>query len=49
MCIRDSSDLVDGVPMHIPANTEVVITIDYDGGAGGDAAGINVDLFFREG
>ncbi len=44
-----ASDLVDGKPMHIPANTEVVITIDYDGGAGGDAAGINVDLFLREG
>ena len=44
-----ASDLVDGAPMHIAAGTEVVITIDYDGGAGGDAAGIHVDLFFREG
>jgi hypothetical protein len=44
-----ASDLVDGEPMHIDANTEVVITIDYDGGAGTDGAGINVDLFFREG
>lgn len=44
-----ASDLVDAAPMHIPAGTEVVITIDYDGGAGGDGAGIHVDLFFREG
>ncbi len=44
-----ASALVDGAPMHIAANTEIVITIDYDGGAGGDAAGVNVDLFFREG
>ena len=45
----EPSDLVDGAPMHIDANTEIKITIDYDGGAGGDGAGINVDLFFREG
>lgn len=44
-----ASDLVDGAPMHIDAGTEVVITIDYDGGAGTDGAGIHVDLFFREG
>ena len=44
-----ASDLVDGAPMHIAAGTEVVISIDYDGGAGGDGAGIHVDLFFREG
>ncbi|MFN2124202.1 MAG: hypothetical protein ACK2T4_06760 [Candidatus Promineifilaceae bacterium] len=44
-----ASDLVGGAPMHILAGTEVVITIDYDGGARGDAAGIHVDLFLREG
>jgi hypothetical protein len=35
--------------MHIDAGDEIVITIDYDGGAGTDGAGIHVDLFFREG
>lgn len=44
-----SSDLVDGAPMHISANTELVLTVDYDGGAGGDSANVDVHLFFREG
>ena len=45
----EASSLVDGAPMHIDAGDEIVITIDYDGGAGTDGAGIHVDLFFREG
>ena len=43
------SSFVGGEPIHIAAGTEVVISIDYDGGDGGDAAGINVDLWLREG
>jgi len=44
-----TADLVDGEPMHIAANTELLLTIDYDGGAGGDSANVDVHLFFREG
>ncbi len=43
------SDFVDGEYPHIAANGEVVVTIDYDGGAGTDGAGVHVDLYFREG
>ena len=43
------SDLVDGAPMHIDADTELLLTVDYDGGAGTDAANVDVILFFREG
>ena len=44
-----ASDLVDGAPMHIPANTEIVITIDFDATGSSDADNANVHLFFREG
>ena len=42
----NQADFVDGQFPAIPDGTEVVITIDYDGGAGGDSAGVNVDLWF---
>jgi hypothetical protein len=44
-----AGDLVDGAPMHIAAGTELVLAVDYDGGAGGDSANVDVHLFFREG
>ncbi len=40
------ADFVDAEFPVIPDGIEVVITIDYDGGAGADAAGINIDLWF---
>jgi hypothetical protein len=43
------SSLVDGAPMHIAAGTDLIVTIDYDGGAGDDAANAAVCLVFREG
>ena len=40
------TDFVDDEFPAIPDGTEVVITIDYDGGAGTDGAGVHVDLWF---
>lgn len=31
------------------ANTSIRTTVDYDGGAGGDAANVNITLIFTEG
>jgi hypothetical protein len=45
----DRDNFVNGEYPHIPANTEIVVTIDYDGGAGGDAADVSVTLLFTEG
>ncbi len=43
------SDFVNGEYPHIPANTEILVSIDYDGGAGGDAADVSLTLIFTEG
>ncbi len=43
------SDFVGGEYPHIPADTEILVTIDYDGGAGGDAADVSVTLILLEG
>jgi hypothetical protein len=43
------SSFVDGAPVHIPAGTECLLSIDYDGGGGNDSANVDVHLFFREG
>ena len=43
------SDFVNGEYPHIPAGTEVVVSIDYDGGAGGDAADVSLTLILAEG
>lgn len=43
------SNFVNGEYPHIDANTEIVITIDYDGGAGNDASDVSVTLLFTEG
>ena len=42
----DQDDFVNGQYPAVPDGTEVVITIDYDGGAGTDGAGVHVDLWF---
>ena len=43
------ADFVGGEYPHIPAGTEVVVSIDYDGGAGGDAADVSLTVLFTEG
>lgn len=45
----DRADFVGGEHPHIDANTEIVISIDYDGGAGGDAADVSLTVLFTEG
>ena len=42
-------DFVGGEYPHILANTEVVVTVDYDGGDGNDAAAVSMVLWFTEG
>ncbi len=43
------SDFVNGEYPHIPTGTEILVSIDYDGGAGGDAADVSVTLILSEG
>lgn len=43
------ADFVGAQFPHIAANTEIVISIDYDGGAGGDAADVSILALFTEG
>lgn len=43
------TDFVGGEYPHIPAGTEILVSIDYDGGAGGDAADVSLTLIFTEG
>ena len=43
------ADFVNGEYPHIPANTEILVTIDFDGGDGGDAADVSVTLILTEG
>lgn len=45
----DRADFVGGEHPHIDAGTEIVISIDYDGGAGGDAADVSLTVLFTEG
>ena len=45
----DEDDFVNDQHPHIPAGTYVAATIDYDGGAGNDAAGVSLLLTFGEG
>ena len=40
------ADFVDAEFPAIPDDTVFQITVDYDGGAGGDAANVNLDLWF---
>ena len=40
------SDFVDGEYPIIPADTQVQITVDFDGGAGGNVDDLNLDLWF---
>jgi hypothetical protein len=43
------ANFVNGEYPKIAADTEIVVTIDYDGGAGGDASDVSVTLLFTEG
>lgn len=43
------SDFVGGEYPHIPAGTEWLVSVDYDGGAGGDAADVSITLILTEG
>lgn len=43
------SDFVDGEYPHIPAGTEILVTIVYNGGAGGDGADVSLTLILTEG
>lgn len=43
------SDFVNGEFPHVAASTELLISIDYDGGAGGDASDVSVTVLFTEG
>lgn len=43
------TDFVNDEYPHIPADTEILVSIDYDGGAGGDAADVSLTLIFTEG
>lgn len=45
----DEDDFVNAQHPHVPAGTEVTLDIDYDGGAGTDAANVTVILFCCEG
>lgn len=42
------TDFVDDQYPHIPANTEWLVSVDYDGGAGGDAADVSITLILAE-
>ena len=43
------ADFVGGEYPHIPAGTEILVTIDYDGGDGTDAADVSLTLILAEG
>ena len=43
------ADFVNGEYPHIPADTEILISIDYDGGDGGNASDVSLTLIFTEG
>lgn len=47
--IFDRDDFVNTQYPHITKGTYVVVTVDYDGGAGGDGAGVSLLLTFAEG
>lgn len=45
----DEDDFVNGDHPRIAAGTDVAINVDYDGGAGGDAANVCIVLTLAEG
>ncbi len=47
--IYDKDDYVGGNPVHIDANTIIVVSIDHDGGDGTDGTNMIVNLLFTEG
>ena len=42
------ADFVGDEYPHIPANTEWLVSVDFDGGAGGDAADVSITLILAE-
>lgn len=47
--VLTASSFVGATPINIPANTEWLISIDYDGGAGGDASDVSITLVLLAG
>lgn len=45
----DRSDFVGGEYPHIPAGTEWLVSVDYDGGDGGNASDVSVTLILSKG
>lgn len=45
----DLDDFVNAAYPHISKGTFVAVNVDYDGGAGGDGAGLSLLLTFAEG
>jgi hypothetical protein len=45
----DRDDFVDEQFPHIDNGDEVVVSVDYDGGAGGDSANVSITLWLTEG
>jgi hypothetical protein len=45
----DRDDFVNDQYPHIAAGTMVLVSIDYDGGAGSDSANVSLLLWFSEG
>lgn len=45
----DLDDFVNSAYPHIRKGVDVIVSIDYDGGAGNDAAGVSLLLTFAEG
>jgi hypothetical protein len=45
----EQGDFVDSQYPKIADGDEVVVTVDYDGGAGTDAANVSITLFLTEG
>lgn len=43
------ANFVGGEYPHIPAGTEWLVSVDYDGGAGGDASDVSVTLILSKG
>lgn len=43
------TDFVGDEYPHIPENTPIKVSVDFDGGAGGNSANVDVQLYFTQG